>query len=120
VNQDGVADVRAAFEDFEIPETHHPEALAFDERSAPVVIDDGLGMLPAVQFDDQLGVDAAEVGDVAADGILPSPLPAAEPAVAQGLPESGFGAGLAGAEVSCPLGWRIAAHRPPHPTLSPA
>jgi hypothetical protein len=47
----------------------------------------------AVEFDDELGIDAIEVGDVGTDGMLAAELHAAALAVAEELPEVGFGAG---------------------------
>jgi hypothetical protein len=44
----------------------------------------------AVEFDDELGLDAVEVGGVRAEGVLAAKLQSAELAVAEELPEIVF------------------------------
>jgi hypothetical protein len=49
------------------------------------------GMLPAVEFNDQMRIGAAEVDDEAIDRKLPSEFPTAETAVAQPKPQQTLG-----------------------------
>jgi len=62
------------FEDLVIPEPHDPEALRLKPGRSSFVLFDPLGMLPAVQFHDQPGLETNEVGDVGADRGLPAEL----------------------------------------------
>ena len=78
--------------DVAVPEADDQETGRF-ESFCPLGIADNLlrlGMLTAIEFDNQAGVQAAEVGDVTGDGRLPPEFQAVETAVAQVLPEFVF------------------------------
>jgi len=50
-------------------------------------------MVPAVQFDDQVGFVAVVVGDKSAERMLPPEFAAFQPAVSQIFPKEGFSIG---------------------------
>lgn len=50
-------------------------------------VDDGVGVLAAVEFHDQAGGEAGEVGDEGADRVLAAELVSFEAAIAQQAPE---------------------------------
>lgn len=60
---DDAIDVR---QDIIVPETQHPIALVFEKAGALRVIGRGIGMLPAVGLDDQLGGMRAIVSEIVA------------------------------------------------------
>ena len=66
-------------------------------------------MLAAVELDDQMRLEAGEVGDEGADGMLPAETEAAKLATAEVEPEPDFGIGLGAAEISGDAGFRVLA-----------
>ncbi len=78
-----------------VPETKHTQAAPFDLGGAPCIVRlvPRLVVLAAVQFDHQAPIDADEVGDVVAEGMLAAELAAGHTAVAQEVPQARFGIG---------------------------
>ena len=72
----------------DIPEPQHMITRRFQKRG-PVGVRVHI-MLAAVQFDDQLGLDAEEIHHIAADRRLAAELGGFELAVAQRVPEAAF------------------------------
>ena len=72
-----------------------PEPLGAQEGIAPLVMGRALGMLAAVQLDEELFGHAGEVHDVGPDGLLAAELVAAKLLLAQVVPEEAFSVGLA-------------------------
>jgi len=70
-----------------VPETDNFEALAFQERGALGIVRHALGMLRAINLDDQHGIETDEIDDVRPNRFLPPKLPAEERASAQVLPQ---------------------------------
>jgi hypothetical protein len=58
-------------------------------------------MLAAIKFDDQPGIAAYEIDDVAADLMLPAELPALQTPGTQAVPQGLLGIGLFLAQVTC-------------------
>jgi len=82
---DGVEHPVALGEEFGVPDTQHSVALRFE----PVLTHNValvLGVLAAVQFDDQVGAGAVEVDDVVAHRYLATELDVDEGAVAEDTP----------------------------------
>jgi hypothetical protein len=57
-------------------------------------------MLPAVEFDDQSNLDAREVGEISADGMLTSKPQAAEPTRTQVVPQPVLGIRLISTKIA--------------------
>jgi hypothetical protein len=73
-----------------IPEAHYAEAAPAEVVCAGAI--DLLIVLPAIRLDDQLSLQADEVGDVGANGVLEAELPA-EAAAAKSRPQEELGIG---------------------------
>lgn len=74
-----------------VPEAQHPKA-AFDDFGIPVRIIIALRqMLPAIDFDHYLRIDAGKIGNVIADRHLASKAKSRELPVAQVAPQVPFG-----------------------------
>jgi len=97
---DGQADAVAVGEDSGVSEAEDAEAGAFEVDGAAGVIGDLVGVLAAVDLQDQGGVAAEKIEDVGAEGDLALPLPAAESARAQGVPETSLRVGVTPAKVA--------------------
>lgn len=61
----------------------------------------GLAVLASVSLDDQAGIEAREVGDIRADGHLPSKLEAESLPAAKHAPEALFSLGRVKAKLFC-------------------
>lgn len=96
----GGAEGVGVLEDFVVPEADDLEAEGFEVGGAGGVAGGGLGMLAAVEFDDELEVGAEEVGDVGAERDLALPAVAAEASIAEAGPEFALGGGLVAAETA--------------------
>ena len=76
-----------------VVEAEDLEALVAEVGVAALVAFRVVGMLAAVEFDDQARIEAGEVGDVGADGSLAAEAVAVELASAEARPEMLFGVG---------------------------
>lgn len=68
---------------FVVPEAQHPKSFTF-EKFRPSSFPCGIlrrSMLTAIKFDDESFLKAHEIGNVAADGLLPTKLEAGEAAI---------------------------------------
>jgi len=74
-------------EDIVIPESKHLESSLAQAFVTVVIVSDSVGMLAAVEFDDEFLLEASEVKDVVPVGVLPAELGAGQLATAQVLPE---------------------------------
>ncbi|HEY3779134.1 MAG TPA: hypothetical protein VGL35_13860 [Rhizomicrobium sp.] len=90
------------FFQFQIPEPENTKTLAFQEFAANAIMFDifGLGMLAAVEFDDQLRFETHEVGDIRADRLLSPELVPKKAAVAQRVSEFALEIGLFATKLS--------------------
>ncbi len=96
--EDHQAHAIAIGEDGRVPETQHPKALPLKIGRAARIIGDLIGMLPAVNFDDETGVGTIEVHDVGTARNLALPPPAAEAAITQKTPQTRLGLRVLAAE----------------------
>ncbi len=87
--------------DLVVPETDDAVAERFERGGALLVVFHSIGMLAAVDLDDQLLLQAEEIDDVRADGLLAAEFVACELAVAQGVPEELLGVGLVPSQGPC-------------------
>ena len=109
---DAVEDGVEIVVDIDVPDAQGPEALRREEGIASDVL--GIfGMLPAVGFHDELGLEADEVGDVGADRYLPPKLQAGQATIAQMPPEDGLRIGEFASEFPRKDRSPIAPHRFP-------
>jgi hypothetical protein len=99
--KDGVTDAGAVGEDGGIPEAQDAQAFVFEVGGAAGVVGDLIGVLPAVEFDDEAGFEAEEVEEEGAPWDLAAPFPSAEAGGPQRVPEVGLGAGIVAPEDSC-------------------
>jgi len=76
-----------------IPIAQHPKAQALQHFGATLVIRTLLKMLPTIQLDDQPRFKANKVGDVSAQGHLPTEAKTRQLAAPQLLPQAVFGIG---------------------------
>jgi hypothetical protein len=74
-----------------IPESQHPISEPAQKSSSLLIVSFLIGMLSAIDFDHQLGVQAKEVDDVRLDGLLPPKLRPGESAIAQVVPKDILG-----------------------------
>ena len=86
------------FEDIVVPEADDFVALGVEPGGAAGVVGNLVGVLAAVDFDDQAAFVAEEVDDVGADGGLPADLVAVELPGAKDGPEGALGGGGVAAE----------------------
>lgn len=108
----GVANARAVFADREVPEAQDAESHRLQVGCASRIVGDSRGVLSAIQFDDETCLLAEKIDDVAALRDLATPLPTAEPAVAQDVPEETLSGCVAAAQASraiCQFGVRHSA-----------
>jgi hypothetical protein len=107
--QDHVTDTFQVLEDVIIPEPHHREPLAAQERLAT-----GVGsrfvVLAAIDFDQQMPLQAGEVDDVRAERMLaPEPATGELPAT-QALPQLLFGITHVAPELAREIAFLSVAH----------
>ena len=81
-----------------VPETQHQITLATQPCIPLFIICRLFGMLPAVQFDNEISFHADKIHNVTTYGFLPLEFQAHEAVRAQVIPQSLFGFGLVGAE----------------------
>jgi hypothetical protein len=87
--------------------------LVRDEKfGSPRVVTLLLGVLTAIEFNDQSALDAGEVGDVEADRVLASEFVPSELAIAQEVPKLALGVGLTSTQFASLVS-------PPHPNPLP-
>ena len=84
-----------------ITEAQHAKASTLEMARAFFIFDSTLHMLAAVQLDDQSNVQACEIDHVPPQRHLAPESIAAEPAVAQVMPEPAFGIGRVPAQSTC-------------------
>lgn len=89
---DGFQNAVGVAEHIVVPETDDAVAMGFDQFGA---FDIGgiIGMLAAIEFDDEAQAATGEIGDVWADGVLEDELCAFDLPVADALPQPFFGFG---------------------------
>jgi len=99
-------------DDLFVQEAENEPAEGFDLALANEVVAGLIVVImdAAVEFDDEAGLLAGEVGEVAADRVLAAELQAIEATATESLPELAFGIGLALAEVARPFGSSLAVH----------
>ncbi len=73
-----------------VPEAHHTIPAAFEERCPQRVVLDAVGMLAAVELNDQSTFKATEVDNIRADRKLTPELLTAESPIPQAMPEATF------------------------------
>ena len=71
----------------DIPEAKHAIVLPRQKVRALLIVVTAFEVLAAVEFDDQSGLRADEIADIAADGNLPPEAEAADPAASQTIPQ---------------------------------
>lgn len=76
-----------------IPKPQHPKPSFFDLPVSMAIVLRVVLMLSAIQFDDQFGFDAGEIGDIGTNRNLAPETMAADLPVAQKAPEVAFGVG---------------------------
>lgn len=92
-----------------VPEAEDPKPLRFEKRRPLLVVLRPLGVLPAVEFDDEAHLHAAEVSDERANRHLSSKFRSSDLLGAQTRPEASLGVGLVAAELAR-AGWRSGVH----------
>ena len=78
-------------QNFMIPEPQDSETRVHQISSSSLIEVALITMLTAVDFDDQTGLDACEIGDEWSDRMLPTKLVPAQLTGAQSMPEMSFG-----------------------------
>ncbi len=91
-------------QDVAVPEPKHLKPTRLQSSRSDIIVRYLVEVLAAVQFGDQLGVDAAEIGDVRVDRDLPTELETIELPVPECAPEVRFGVGLLRMEGRSPRG----------------
>jgi hypothetical protein len=91
------------FVDGLVPESDDPPAEALDHRRALGVVAGSLLMAWTVDLNDQAGLRAGEVGEVAADRVLPPKLHTLDLLAAQEAPEAAFALGRFATELASSL-----------------
>jgi hypothetical protein len=81
------------FQNLVVPETDNPESTSIQKSRARFIAFTLFGMLAAVDFNDQSGVDACEVDNEPANRVLPSKLEAVKRPPAQPVPKPLLGIG---------------------------
>jgi hypothetical protein len=81
-----------------VPEAQHTKAGGPQEIVTAFVVRQLLGMLAAIQFDDDSAVERNEVADVEPDLVLATELESAHLASSQAAPEKAFGVGEVSSE----------------------
>ena len=79
------------FENLVVPDAKHLEFLTFKPTGALLVLLGSVGMLPAIEFDDQTCREADEIDDIIAYGRLPAKLETINSLIAQPVPQTFFG-----------------------------
>lgn len=109
-SQDGIEDAVEFVQHLPIPETQDAVALLFEpgvtggiRRAADLET-----VLCTVHFDDETGLMANEVHDVAADGRLPAHVQAVEAVDRQRMPELAFSRCEVPAQAPCPVALPVA------------
>ena len=82
---------RSADKHVVIPEAQYPKPSRSQALTASCIVGDLLQVLPTIQFDHKLCVDADEVDDVAAHRVLAAEFPSAQLPPAEEAPEVKFG-----------------------------
>ena len=93
---DGRQDVVHVLQYLIVPEAQDVKTASFEDRGALRVVVLLVRVPAAIQFDDQLGIDAHEIGDVAVDWELAAELEAVEVASPKAAPELALRFGLSG------------------------
>ena len=83
-----------------IREAQFDEAVSFDFTSAFVVSDDSFRVMPAVEFDSQAEIEAAEIGDEAGNRDLPAKLDPIAATATQSRPQNFLGRGSVRTQIS--------------------
>ncbi len=97
-----------------IPEANDPKTKPFECSRSRFIFGNSLGVLPAIQFDDQPRLKRSEVSHIPTDRDLPPEFISVEPTPAQVLPKQLLCLGFVPAKFS-----RHTQAEPPHPALSP-
>jgi hypothetical protein len=100
-------------QDVVVPEKKNGKSSAVEKLGSSDILVGRLGMLTAVEFDDQAMLHATEVGDERRDWVLTSKLRASALPSTQPLPEQTLGVGLIATEF--PSVRRQPAHDSPSP-----
>jgi hypothetical protein len=74
-----------------VPESKHSISLVFEKFCSTRIGLGLLAMLSSIQFNDEHGFRADEIGDEGADGKLPPEFMSAEASIAQVEPQTSFG-----------------------------
>ena len=90
-----------------VPKAQYPITSCTQQFVASMVHSSSLLMLPAIDFDDQAGLEAHEVNDVWADRSLPAKFRTHPPARAQVVPQATLGIGRLRPQVASKLLQRI-------------
>ena len=109
--EDGVADRRAMLQYIVIPEAKRGIAKRTHDLIAPAVVA-AIGVLRAIDFDDELFLSATEVSEIGPYRILANKLMTRKPTPLQVLPQQTFGAVFDPTQFSCALGCAWAATTP--------
>jgi hypothetical protein len=113
------------FQDVVVPVSHHVKAVGF-QRGFARLVGKGVDVLSAIDFNDELSVEADEIEDVALEWHLPAEFDSVEAPVAQQEPQLPLGIGRvaphrAGMTAQrcfhCLMAWRLVAHGPLTPPL---
>jgi hypothetical protein len=89
--EDCQADAIAVGQHVCVPESQHPNAAVPEVGGASGVITGPIAVLSAIHFDDKVCFGAEKIRDVWTNRDLAAPLPSAEPAIAQRIPQAGLG-----------------------------
>jgi hypothetical protein len=84
-----------------IPEAYYAISCGAQPAGSPLIVGNLLQMLRAIEFDDQLLIDAAKIDNVCTDLMLSSELQAQEPMCSQLSPQGILGVALLAPKSSC-------------------
>ena len=83
-----------------VPESKHSIAARIQERRPKCIFARLIGVLAAIEFDNQAPFDRTEVGEVGTDRMLTPEFDLSHPAAAQVAPEDSLGVGLFAAQTA--------------------
>ena len=102
---DRFKDAIKVFEYVAVPEANDPIAACLQPFGPLAIFDDLLGVLSAIDFNDELGLGAEEVDHEGADGLLASEAEAVELTLAQMSPQNALRFCRVLPKVACMGGW---------------